>query len=66
MIGPAAAIRAKAAGTVSSRANSMARFWLSRAPPSSPALSWRDSSGNSAVATAMPMTPSGNWFTRSA
>ena len=58
-------INAAAAGTVSSKANSIARFMLPIALSSSPARSWRDSKGNSAVPTATPITPSGNWFTRS-
>ena len=35
-------------------------------PPTSPSRTWRDSGGRIAVPTAMPTTPSGSWFSRSA
>ena len=34
--------------------------------PTSPSRTWRDSGGRIAVPTAMPTTPSGSWFSRSA
>ena len=52
---------AAAAGSDRNMENSSARLRLDMASASSPALSWRDSSGNSAVPTATPITPSGNW-----
>ena len=58
---------ATAAGKVSSSASSTPRFCVvdgvSRDRPS---RTWRDNGGRIAVPTAMPTTPSGNWFSRSA
>ena len=59
-------ISAAAAGSVSRKANSRARFWLCMAAPAWPPRNWRLSMGSSAVPTATPTIPKGNWFTRSA
>ena len=57
---------AAAAGKVINMPNSSARFWVARAPPSSPRLTCRDNSGSRAVPIATPITPSGNCVMRSA
>ena len=64
--GSASSHSASAAGRLSIRPNSMARFWLAIADWAWPARSWRASSGSSAVPMAMPTTPSGNCAMRSA
>ena len=65
-IGTASAISAVAAGIDSSIEICSAWFWLASASLSRPPLRWRLSSGKSTVPTAMPMIPSGNWYSRSA
>ena len=55
------AMSAAAAGSASSIAPSTARFISSAAPALSPACSVRVRRGSSAVPSAMPTTPSGNW-----
>ena len=66
MMGCAQSASATAAGTDSKSTNSMPRFRLCIAPLSSPAPTWRDSRGSSAVPTATPTTPSGSCTRRSA
>ena len=51
VIGSGIAMSAAAAGTVSNRANSIALFWLSVAPATSPARTCRDNRGKSTMPT---------------
>ena len=66
MIGNAATVRANAAGNVRNSAYSIARLSDDSAAASSPPRTWRDSIGSNAVPTAMPITPKGNCWIRSA
>ena len=66
MIGSPDTANASAAGSVSTSANSSPRFSDARAASASPERAWRDKAGSNAVPTAVPITPSGSWFTRSA
>ena len=54
--------RAGSAGPTARRRGSASSIAPARSPP----CTWRDSGGRIAVATAMPTTPSGSWFSRSA
>ena len=66
IIGSARIHSAAVEGRLNSRPNSMARLWLAIADSVWPARNWRDSSGSSAVPTAMPITASGSSLMRSA
>ena len=53
-------------GSVSKRLRAAARFCAALEADASPRARCADITGSSTVPSAMPSTPSGNWFTRSA